>query len=281
MEGYRLSKNINIKSDTVVRNDFELNTVNGLKILQAKSLLKYQDFFTHAFSTRIGANTPKPYDAFNIGRHVNDERLLNDASDNRRKLCQALNLNYNNLTIPWQKHTDNIAIIDKKVDLEGCDAVATRTKDLPILLTFADCVPIIAFDPDLKLICGIHAGWAGTAQNILSKALAKMVNIGSKRESIIVAIGPAIGKCCYEVGQDTLTKLKNSCSDSFDFSLVLNTGLKENYVDLKALNLYQAIFFNVGVVSVTDYCTACNSDLFYSHRRSFGLTGRHGLIISL
>ncbi len=259
--------------------DWQIKEIAGLKLFQADNLLEHAQAFTHAFTTRIGGASPKPYDSFNLGRHIQEEAIINDARANRKKLCNTLNLNFANLTVPSQKHTDNVAIISKTSELPQTDALITQTQALPILLTFADCVPIIAFDYKLKIFAGIHAGWKGTASSILIKTLKKMFELGSQPNNIILAIGPAIGSCCYPTSESTMESLKLSLPQKFHSNIV--NQYDTPHPDLKAINHYQALSLNITNISVSNYCTSCHNDFFYSHRKENGLTGRQALIASL
>lgn len=259
--------------------DWQIKEKAGLNFFQAENLLEHAQVFTHAFTTRIGGVSPKPYDSFNLGRHIQDQEIINDAIANRKKLCNTLNLNFANLTVPSQKHTDNIALISQTSELPLTDAIITQTQALPILLTFADCVPVIAFDYKLKMFAGIHAGWRGTASSILIKTIKKMFELGSQPNNIILAIGPAIGACCYPTSESTMESLKLSLPEKFQDNIVTQSDTP--HPDLKAINYYQALSLNITNISVSKYCTACNQNLFYSHRKENGLTGRQALIASM
>jgi hypothetical protein len=182
--------------------------------------------------------------------------------------------------IPKQTHNDVIGIIDEtnhsKV-FENTDSLITNVPSIILAIKTADCVPILLFDHIKKVIGAVHSGWRGTAQNIVGKTIAEMVNVfGSDPSNIIAAIGPCIGSKNYEVGSEVIQKIKTVTSDhnaifNFDktsigkafldltlanFNLLLDSGLKEKNID--AANL----------------CTFSMKDDFFSARRDGSITGR-------
>lgn len=237
----------------------------------------------HAFTTRIGGNTPAPMNSFSLGTTGLNE-FESYVNSNRKYLCDALNLDHNKIINPEQKHTDNIKIVSCiSDDVSSTDGLITTEKDLVLLLLFADCTPIILYAPDEKVLGVIHAGWRGTAAKILIKAVKifeQEFNI--KSLSIKAAIGAAIGQCCYPVSEDTYLELKKSVSTKYHDNIfkLTNDSDKIN-VDLKLLNYYQLIESGVKSIDISDVCTSCNNSLFYSYRADNGKTGRHGLIASL
>ena len=169
--------------------------------------------------------------------------------------------------------------VNKQENLVDCDAVATNTNDLPILLHFADCVPIILFDREKRAFCVVHAGWEGTANGIVRQAVRHLVQaFGCRASSLKAAIGPAIGACCYQTGDDVAQKLAASVSSAKG---LVETKEGKPYPNLKAFNAMQLLEEGVVEVDVAEWCTACCPELFYSHRRDHGITGRQGAIAGL
>jgi YfiH family protein len=254
---------------------------SGIKYFQS-SLLKDENL-VHAFSTRIGGNTPAPMNSFSLGTAGMIE-FQNQIDTNRKNLCDALKIDFNKIINPEQKHTDNIKMVkDVSDDVSNTDGIITDKKELVLLLLFADCTPIILYAPDESVLGVIHAGWRGTAKQIVPKAVKlfeQEFNISPKK--IKAAVGAAIGQCCYPVSQETYIELKNSvCSKNHDniFKQIDNSDKVK--VDLKRLNYYQLIESGVINVDISDVCTSCNNSLYYSYRADNGLTGRHGAIASL
>ena len=123
-----------------------------------------------------------------------------------QKICNVLDVNPNTIVRPNQKHTDCVEKVDSASEDLGTreiDGLITNKKDINLLLTFADCTPIILYDPVNKAIGNIHSGWRGTVQKIGKKATLKMMKeYGSKPEDIIACFGPAIGQCHFEVEEE-------------------------------------------------------------------------------
>ena len=250
-----------------------------------KSSILDDENLIHAFTTRIGGNTPSPLESFSMGTAQNPE-LLQHVENNRKKLCETLGLRYEKLIIPEQKHTDNIKIASSPSDdVSNCDALITEVPELVLMLLFADCVPVIIYAPDKKVISVVHAGWRGTEKSIVQKTL----NIFDKEfkadiKKIKAVIGPAIGQCCYPVSNEVAEKLKSTIQDKKYcdniFTKNINSDNSVN-VDLKKLNAVQAEEFGVKNIDKSENCTSCRNDVFYSYRAQSGRTGRHAALASI
>jgi YfiH family protein len=250
---------------------------------QSPLLARYSDLLEHAFTTRLGGSSASPMSNFNLGRHIDDELIRQDAMKNRQSLCEALNVDHERLVVPGQVHSPTIvtcADVPEKGALQNVDAVATNSRTLPVLLHFADCVPVILFDPMTMAIAVIHAGWRGTASMIVKNGAKELTDkFGAKPGNIKAAIGPAISSCCYPTSVEAAAQLAQTVTDAS--SLIITEPGEQPRPDLKAINAMQLLESGVGEVDVTDLCTACLPDLFYSHRQSGGKTGRQGAIAML
>lgn len=236
----------------------------------------------HAFSTRIGGNTPSPLKSFSMGTGGFKE-FETMVKNNREKFCSMLGLDNENLIIPEQKHTDNIKIVSSSADnVLNTDGLITATKGLGLMLLFADCVPVILYSPEKHVLGVIHAGWRGTAKGIVRKAIDIFENkFNAQRSYIRALIGPAIGQCCYPVSQEVSDKLKSSLNNTYDNVFNYDNQSGNINVDLKLINFYQ--LQEAGVINIDNvgYCTSCENSLFYSYRAEQGQTGRHCAIASL
>jgi len=155
------------------------------------------------------------------------------------------------------------------------DATVTALSGLVLTVLTADCVPILMADPKRGAIAAVHAGWRGTVCGIAGKAVEAFEKyFASLREDILVAIGPAIGKCCYEVGSDVTDEVKRSFSFGEEFLIRSKTGY--SMLDLAGLNA--RILMGRGIAPANIWtinrCTACDEKLFYSYRRDGAGTGR-------
>ena len=137
---------------------------------------------------------------------------------------------------------------------------------------------IILYDPVRQALAVVHAGWRGTAASIIKNAVREMQsNFESRPQDILGAVGPAIGTCCYPTGDDAAEKLSKTVENASGLIERASTG-EQFRADLKALNAMQLYEAGLQSVDVTDLCTACRPDIFYSHRQSGGKTGRQGAI---
>lgn len=175
------------------------------------------------------------------------------------------------LRTPTQTHTDNVEFVDDRTEYPDTDGLIITQKNIAVYLKFADCTPLIFYDPIKNIGAVSHAGWRGTAQKIGVKTIEKMK---SNPKDVIALIGPAIGVCCYEVSDDVKNKLLYTVSDSEG----LTRGQK---VDLKQINKCQLEEIGVSKIDVCPYCTSCDNDLFYSYRKENGTKNRHYAVLML
>lgn len=206
------------------------------------------------------------------------EDLREQIEENKKRVCKGLNIPAEKLIIPQQTHSDNIGVIRESYSpFEDTDALVTEQPSIALALNFADCVPILFYDPVKKVIAAAHAGWKGTVKKIGVKTAKKMVEeFGSKSSDIIALIGPAIGKCCFEVGKDVKEKLFSTIEKSKYSEVCTN-----NHMDLKLINKFQLLDFGLEKIDVCEYCTSCQNELFFSYRKEKGMTARHSAVIIL
>lgn len=182
--------------------------------------------------------------------------------------------------MPKQEHTANIAIIESKDDIKkdfkDIDGVIVTVPNIPVVLCFADCVPIILYSKKDNVFAVLHAGWRGTAAGIVKKAckiLTEDMEIPSS--SIKMAIGACISRKHFEVSDDVKMALEYSLDENYDDIFFAGKA------DLKKINAYQAIEKGIMDIDIMEYCTYDNNDLFYSYRREQQTPKRHGVIAQL
>lgn len=182
------------------------------------------------------------------------------------------------LVHPTQTHTSHIEIaqIDKS-DYPDTDGMILTNKEQTLYLNFADCTPLIFYDFEKQIGAVSHAGWRGTAGMIGVKTVEKMRSEFDCK-NIKCAIGPAIGFCCYNVGEDVHRQLMATVNNT-DGLYEIRNG--EIFVDLKNINKRQLIEAGLREIDVCPYCTVCNNDLFYSYRKENGTKNRHHAVIKL
>jgi len=176
---------------------------------------------------------------------------------------------------PVQTHSDHIKTVDSSNEYPDTDGLIIKEPDVAVYLRFADCTPLIFYDQIHCIAAISHAGWRGTASKIAVKTVAKMsLNFSSMPEDIIVLIGPAISKCCYEVSEDVRDQLLSTVKNK--------DGLYEGRnVDLKRINAKQLEEIGVSKIDICPYCTSCNNDLFYSYRKENGTEQRHFAVVKI
>lgn len=248
-----------------------------------------EDVVLHAISTRLGGVSAKPFDSLNLALHVNDD--VNDVLSNRKRFVSALNLNYEDVISPNQVHGDRVLKVDESYRGQGAlsyetaiketDALITNTPNLPLMLCFADCVPVLFVDVDNKAIGIAHAGWKGTFKKIAVKTLNAMTKeFDTNPSKCLIGIAPSIGSCCYEVGDNVIDECKKNFPNHFDEILIQRDG--KTFCDLWRANQLQLL--DIGVpeenIDIARECTCCKSSWYFSYRKSQS-TGRIAAIISL
>lgn len=244
---------------------FYFENIDEKKILKSDLIKNTEAFFT----TRDICICDK---GVNIDKNAieNDKNLITDYLKIDEKL----------LISPEQTHSTNIdTAIETKQDYPDTDALILTKKNIAIFLNFADCTPVILYDKKQNIGAIAHAGWRGTAQKIAPKTVEKMViNYNSKPEDIVAIIGPAIGFCCYNVGEDVYEKLSKTVTN-FDGLFEIREG--KIFVDLKNINRRQLEEIGVKEIDVCPYCTVHDNDKFFSYRNENATTKRHSAILKL
>lgn len=168
--------------------------------------------------------------------------------------------------IPRQEHSDKIVDIEDNLEEKAADAVFTRIHGLIIGVKTADCVPVLLFDPLQEVVGAVHAGWRGTAKGILRKSILHMrEKYNSNPHDILVAIGPSIKACCYQVGPEVMQGIKEATGEGRYYQ----SNGERHSIDLQEANRLQAIAQDIieRNISITEECTCCLKDKFFSFRR--------------
>lgn len=185
-----------------------------------------------------------------------------------------------------QTHSDNIEIIKENKEfgwnsldnaIQDCDALISNQSNLMLTILTADCVPILLFDPVEKVVAAVHAGWRGTEKEILFKTVQKMQkSFNCKPSNILAGIAPSIGKCCYEVDWNVaknFEKIKNAYTQDND----------KYMLDLAHINRLQLL--NIGLkeenIEMSNVCTSCEVEHYFSYRKEAGCSGRFMSMIGL
>jgi YfiH family protein len=240
------------------------------------------DEIIQAVFTRQGGVSPSPWDSLNQGGTTGDirERVV----ENRRLAFYSLGLEVDTIFDVWQVHGSRIVSSDIPRDLdelhEKADGIITATKGVTLFMRFADCVPILLYEPETKVIAIVHAGWQGTVNRIAGSAVEKMVQEhGCKKHNILVGIGPSIGPDHYAVRDDVITRVKEAFPQTWRKLLATSTGVTT--LDLWQANKVCLEEAGVEQIEIAGMCTACNLNDWYSHRAEGATTGRFGVLLAL
>lgn len=250
-----------------------------------------------AFSIRRNGVSSPPFEALNLSGRQGDHP--ENVSKNLSLLCDSLSIKREAVISCNQVHGDEVLIFDRACEqtLQG-DALITQTSGLFVSVKIADCLPVLLHDFRLGLSVAIHAGWGGSALRICSKTMNLMKRrFGSDPRDVKAILGPCIRACCYEIDERVIDPMKKSYSDWQDFIKPLSVwkarnsiqpGLMGNRTEDESMRLDLAEANKKDLLSVgapnenihdIGLCTACGEDLFYSHRRDGGRTGRHMAIV--
>jgi YfiH family protein len=253
--------------------------------------MKQYPWLTAGFSTRLGGRSHPPYEALNCGLHVGDRPI--DVVQNRNRLAQLQGFSFAQWTCANQVHGSHLYHVGTEDRGKGnatldtaipdVDGLYTRHRDIFLASFYADCVPLYFVDPVNRVVGIAHAGWKGTVSQIATKMIQRwQQEFGSELSSIQIAIGPAIGGCCYEVDDAVMDHIK-PYADHLSTSSYTSNDNGKYQLDLKQIN--HDFIKKAGIpsenIEVSSWCTSCRSDLFFSHRKENGKTGRMTAFIAI
>jgi hypothetical protein len=242
--------------------------------------------FANAFSTRLGGCSPFPENDLNLAGFAED--AAENIVENRRRFLSLCGGGWS-LATGWQEHGTEVRVVragdpvpDARDD-ERCDALATDAPRVLLGVKTADCVPVLLADPATGACAAVHAGWRGTAADIVPKTLARMAEeFGTRAADVITAVGPAALGCCYEVGPEVVEIFTTRfAEDAPAIFKPTREGLA--LVDLHEANRRQLARAGVSPDSVhlAPLCTMCRTDLFFSYRREKQKHGRTGRLLGV
>jgi hypothetical protein len=225
-----------------------------------------------AFSTRLGGVSDGPYASLNLGILTDDDpsRVV----ENRRRLAAEVGVDAETATMAWQVHGADVARADGRgvvrpgTPFERCDGLWTDEPGRGLMLLAADCLPVaLARTNGTPRLAVLHVGWRGLLAGIVA-AGARALGDGP----VAAAIGPGIGPCCYEVGDEVATPFRERFGDD------VLSGRNLDLAEATERTLHAAGAESVERVRL---CTSCEEELFFSHRRDRGITGRQGVVAAL
>jgi YfiH family protein len=257
---------------------------NGTTVVQS-AVLEASDGIVHAFSTRQGGVSRPPFDTLNLGQSVGDDSAA--VEENRRRLFGAFGIDAARVVRAWQAHGDGVLRVDAgltgRPGFPGCllderakfDALITRLPGLALVVTTADCLPILIHDPVRTAVAAVHAGWRGTAKRIAARALGAMRKAyGTDPADCRAAIGPGIRGCCFEVDAAVTDSMAAALPNWEKHARANRSG--HWLLDLAEVNraILEAAGVRADCIEDVGLCTSCRNALFFSHRAEKGRTGR-------
>lgn len=259
-----------------------------MEYLQFRKLLKYNDIIAHGYSLGIDKN----FRTAKASKENLSKEEFEKAVKSYKTFCQKLGIKYNNIVKTNQKHTDNVEIIETKNKLgepdfeafKNTDGFITKTRDIALSTTNADCILIMFFDLEKKIIANVHSGWKGTLKRISVKAVEKMQKeYGCKPENIIACMCPSIRKCHFEVERDVCELFYNEFQDLDNLENIIEKKGEKWYIDTIMIN--ETILLRAGLIkeNIIDsgICSVCNKEIVHSFRAEGIGYGLNTAIITL
>jgi YfiH family protein len=240
----------------------------------------------HGVATRLGGVSDGPYASLNLGPRSGDD--INRVRTNRARFLGSIGADGATLVAPRQVHSAELAILraGEPAPSDGVfdgDGIVTDAPETALMVLAADCAALLLHEPERGVIAAVHAGWRGTAGGIAIRAVSAMIDsFGCDPGAIRVAIGPSIGICCYQVGPEVIDAVLRATPNLVWPVYEPDEGNRFK-LNLAGANRAQLIAAGVAREHIrdADTCTACHTELFFSHRREGEPTGRNGAAIVL
>jgi len=260
----------------------------GEIVYQASQAFAAAGGVVHGFSTRYGGVSAGIYASLNLATTKDDDPA--NVRENYRRFCAAVGADVDKIAMSNQVHGDAVRCVtaaDIKHDLydpEGyeVDGLVTDIPGLSLVIFGADCLPILLYDPQRRVVAAVHAGWRGTALSIAARGVEKMTAYGCDPAHILAAIGPGISKCCFETHEDVPNEMTAALGPGAVHFMEVVEGGKFK-VDLKGLNgmILERAGLDPNHIEISPDCTACLHDKYWSHRYTKGERGGQIALIAL
>jgi hypothetical protein len=236
----------------------------------------------HAIFTRQGGVSPAPFHSLNLSVSVPDEKAR--VYTNRARAYGLFGRDTDSVVHAHLVHGNEVARTSSAGNgswVSRVDGLITNEPGSALTMNYADCAPIFLYDPVHKAIGLGHAGWQGTVLDLPGAMVGAMQReFGSEPAQLVAGIGPCIGPCCYEVGEPVIGRVREAFAGSERLLLDQANGFRPHF-DLPQANRVNLSRAGVRQIELSDLCTGCRTDLFFSHRRERGQTGRFGTIFIL
>ena len=225
--------------------------------------------------------SPFPWKSLNMATSVGDSS--ENVIENRKRIADSLQISQFSFYDLWQVHSNEVMIAEKPRPRSEphvqADAIVTDKLNVALLMQFADCVPMLFYDPERKVIASAHAGWKGTLSGIAAETIKAMVEkFKCEPKNIISVIGPSICRDHYQIGEDVASKVRSVFEPEEN---VLTFKKDKIFMDLPAAN--KSILEKLGLknIEMMEICTFCNKEDWFTHRGESGKTGRFASVITL
>lgn len=237
---------------------------------------------SHAVFARQGGVSEGCWSSLNMSISVGDSRA--NVRENRERAFRAVGRAPHSVADLWQVHSADVVVAERprdlSVDAARADILITDRPEVTLFLRFADCVPVLLYDPRRRAVALAHAGWKGTLLKAAAVAVQALADqYGSRPADLVAGIGPSIGPCHYEVGPEVVQQVR-AVFDGRSAGLLVDAA-GQTHLDLWAANALTLREAGVQQIEVAGLCTACHPADFFSHRGEHGRTGRFGALIGL
>ena len=236
----------------------------------------------HAIFSRQGGVSPAPFRSLNLSVSVPDDRVRVYA--NRRRAYGLFGRDTDTVVHAHLVHGNEVARTTSASNgtwVEQVDGLITDEPGCALTMNYADCAPIFLYDPVHRAIGLGHAGWLGTVVDLPGAMVRTMEHeFGSDPAQLVAGIGPCIGPCCYEVDEPVIGRVHNAFAEP-EKLLIKQANRSRPHFDLPQANTVNLSRAGVKNIELSGLCTACRTDLFFSHRKEAGKTGRFGTLLIL
>ncbi len=242
----------------------------------------------HAFTTRLGGVSEGIWASLNLGEHRGDRP--ENVIENYRRVKQATGIDTDRLVFTKQVH-GNVVRIATEADIHTlmtevpyeADGLVTNIPGLPITAFIADCVPLLMEDTKNGVVAAVHCGWRSTVQDIMAEAVRKMTELGAEPKEIRAAIGESIGFCCFETGPEVPEAIYKLLPHDHEGLVRSGKAPDKYYVDLREAIRRRLMQLGIPAeqIGVSEECTMCSPDKYWSHRATQGKRGHQAAMIVL
>lgn len=241
------------------------------------------DRLKHGVFTRLGGVSASPWGPLNLGGNVGDDPQAVD--ENYQRVFAALSANVERACSVWQVHGNDAVIVNGPIPgrrwVALADGMVTAQPGTPLVMRYADCTPILLYDPVKSVIGMAHAGWRGTVKGVGGSVVQVMVDaFGCDVGDIRAGIGPSIGPNRYQVGEEVVEAVVGYFG-AVDGLIARDPADGTAYLDLWQANALDLRRAGVQHIEIAGICTATRTDEFHSHRAEKGKTGRFAAVMSL